>query len=107
MSEKVRDAVVKFNVRRKAERLAVRFPGIEGIKPAADWLGEPGSTAIHLGNAAEGGEIDGVSAADYYAEDPRERIYVFGVHRKLVDALEALGYSAEWYDGGTLLAWPS
>ena len=102
----------------KAEKLAKQFPGIHGIKAAAEWLGDPKSKAIHLGDIAEGGTIEsepsgdpeidnllkgGLPAADYYGEfrgggpwvDPR-----------LEKAVEALGYFVEWYDPGTMFAYP-
>jgi hypothetical protein len=82
-------------------RLSKQFQGIRGIQDGEFW-GAPG--AIHLGDAAEGGEIDGWPAADYHINYENQG-YEFGVHPKLVKALDKLGFFAEWYDPGTLLAY--
>ena len=90
------------------EGLQERFPGIKYIQDAAEWGGERYKEGIHLGNIAEGGEIDDVPGADYdaWVTDPSEEIYILGIHRKMVEALEEYGYFAEWNDPGTLIAWP-
>ena len=80
--------------------LKTMFPGVQGIQ---NWGASEGS--IHLGDAAEGGEICNIPAADYYAADRPP--YNNGVHRRLVDTLELYHYHYEWYDSGTLIAFPS
>jgi len=81
------------------------FPGIHGIRAGVE--GDIASEGqIHLGDAAEGGEIGELPAADYYSEDYEEKVYVMNVHKKLRDALDKLGYGIEWYDAGTLYAYP-
>ena len=85
-----------------AAKLAKQFPQIEGIKNAGEWGGEARyKDAIHLGNAAEGGMVNGSPAA--MGSD--HGYGIFGVATSLYDALTKLGFFAEWYDGGTLLAW--
>ena len=79
-------------------RLIKKFPGISGIR-ASEELGYA-KGAIHLGDCAEGGEIDGIPACDYYNEDYNESIYVMGVHRKLKEELENNGWYAECYNPG-------
>ncbi len=88
--------------------LQQKFPGISGIRPGEEWSGKEGDLSIHLGDVAEGGEIDGLPGYEYnsYEFDPQEETYVMGVHRKLADALDELGYFAEPNDPGTLLAYP-
>jgi len=78
------------------KRLNRLFPDIDGIKPYK-------TNGIWLGNAAEGGTIDGLAAADYYGE------YRGGypwVNPKLEEVLGKSGYFIEWYDPGSLTAWP-
>lgn len=82
-------------VEQKAEKLKKMFPGIRGIKPE-------GSNSIHLGDAAEGGEIDELPAADYYGEF---RSGYPWISPKLVKAVDSIGYFIEWYDPGTLKAY--
>jgi len=36
-----------------------------------------------------------------YDIDPEERVWQMGVHKDLIRALEAIGYHADAYDGGT------
>lgn len=90
---------------RAIKTLQAQFPNIHGIKDANEWSAgyKPGH-AIHLGDAAEGGEIEGWPACDYYAEDPLEQQYIMGVHKDLRQALEELGYYPECYDPGTYIA---
>jgi hypothetical protein len=80
--------------------LTKMFPGIIGIQDGYRWSGNQNSyrDSIHLGDAAEGGEIDGEAAADYGMQY---------IHPKLEQELENLGYYADWYDAGTLIAFPS
>jgi len=78
------------------------FPGISDIQDGEAWGGdERYKGSIHLGDAAEGGMIDGMPAADSYLDNND----TFGVHQDLATALDDMGYFAEWYDGGTLLAY--
>ena len=89
--------------------LQKKFPAISGIKAGEEWGGSDYDRAIFLGNAAEGGEIEGIPAAEYYAYptmDPQEKIWEGGIHRELIKALEDIGYFAEWNDPGTIFAWP-
>jgi len=83
-------------------RLRKMFPDIHGIKSADDW-GCKG--AIHLGDIAEGGEINGLPAADIYASDPEEEVYIMGIHYRLRAALTDMGWFSEWHDSGTILAY--
>ena len=83
------------------------FPDIAGIKDASEWGTYGEDTAIHLGNAAEGGEIDGYPACDYYVEDIGEEVYVMGVHFELHRLLTKHGFYVESYDPGTYLAFRS
>ena len=95
-------------VAKAVQSLQEQFPGITGIKEASDWGGPNYARAIHLGDVAEGGEIDGRAGANYNAweSDPWEKVYVLGIHRQLRDALDKLGYFAECHDPGTYFAWP-
>lgn len=89
------------------KRLQKQFPNINFSVPDGEAWGA-GKNSVHLGDAAEGGTIDGMKACDYYAYefDPDEKFYTFGVHNKLVKYLESLGYYAECYDPGTFIAYP-
>jgi len=71
-------------------KLKSAFPKIKGIRPDGE--------NIHLGNAAEGGTIDGAPAADWWTE------FGYQVHPKLTKLLTKLGYAIEWYDSGTIVA---
>lgn len=57
------------------------------------------------------GTEDGITAKDglrlfnYYAEDNKEVIYQFGVHKEIRNLLEKNGWFAEWYDCGTIMFW--
>jgi len=88
------------------QRLKKMFPDISGIQDGEAW--GAGKHSVHLGDCAEGGTIDGLPACDYYAGsmDPEEKIYVLGVHRKLRDAVESMGYYVECWDPGTFIAYP-
>lgn len=90
------------------EELKKRFPRIDYIHDAEEWGGEKYKEAIHLGDCAEGGVIDNIYAADYYsyAHDPKEKFYILGFHKKLIEALDELGYFPEFLDPGTAFAWP-
>lgn len=81
-------------VERVVAKIKKAFPEIKGIHKQFD------GKRIFLGNAAEGGTIDGMPAADYYAE------YGYSVHKKLTKLLSGLGYGIEWYDPGTIYAYP-
>lgn len=92
------------NTERIIKKLQRKFPDISGMRVLSDWSGNPNDVnSIHLGDAAEGGEIDGLPAADYYISNPK---WNFGVNPKLDRALKKLGYYSEWYDAGTLMAYP-
>ena len=71
------------------------FPDIKGICKQGDYV-------VYLGNAAEGGKIDGLSAADYYGEFRGGYPWI---NEKLKEAIEGMGYLIEWYDPGTLIAY--
>jgi len=76
------------------EVLKKEFPGIEGIRVSDDGEG------ILLGNAAEGGQVDGDYAAVYGYDGPPY------VNQKLKDEIDKLGYWTEWRDAGSLMAYP-
>jgi len=92
-----------------AEQLQKMFPKIHGIRTCEQWNGN--AKQIHLGDAAEGGVVDfdgqEIPAADYYSyeRDPLEHYYRADVSIPLYEAVKALGYTLEWYDPGTLLAY--
>ena len=87
------------------ENLQEVFPDIDGIRPSEELGYSAGG--IFLGDCAEGGTIDGVSACNYNAgfSDPEETIWTLGVHNQLASLLHQLGYFAECQDPGTYLAW--
>lgn len=85
----------------KIEKLKRQFPGIHGIKPAGEKEAKP--AWIHLGDVAEGGQIDELPAADYYGEFRGGYPWI---NPKLEAAIKAIGYHIEWYDPGTLRAYP-
>lgn len=79
------------------ELLTKTFPDIHGIKVVDE-------DKIFLGDSAEGGEIDGIPACDYYSEF--YNIYpMSGVHRELQKVLEDNGWYAEPFDPGTYHAY--
>ena len=80
-------------IKKAVEKIKARFEGIYGIRLD--------SNGILLGDAADGGEIDGLPAADYYGEFRRGYPWV---NPKLEQFLDKLGYMIEWYDPGTLVA---
>lgn len=57
--------------------------------------------------AGEISQIDGIPAFNYYSfeSDPKEKIYVMGVHKKLVAFAEAHGIFWECHDPGTWVAY--
>ena len=75
--------------------LTAMFPEITSIRRYGD-------TQVHLGNAAEGGMIKELPAADYYGEFTGGYPYI---HPDLKEAVEGMGYHIEWYDPGTLIAY--
>jgi hypothetical protein len=88
------------------DKLSRKFRGIDGIQVLSDWSGDDDDLEhLHLGDAAEGGEIDGLPAAAYWNQDYEERVYVMKVHKKLRKELQKYGYYPEWHDSGTLLAY--
>jgi len=102
--EKIYDKTQKV-----VDRIKRKFPKIRGIQVLSDWSHNYDDMEfIHLGDAAEGGQIDELPAADKYAYefDPQENTYEMGVHKKLVRELKKHGYDVvEWYDSGTLMAY--
>lgn len=80
-----------------AKRLSKQFPQIAGIRADGD--------SIFLGDCAEGGTIDDLPACQYYNEDYREVIYIMGVHKKLIEALEKLGFYPECNNPGSYTAY--
>lgn len=88
-----------------AKKLSKMFPEIKGICPGEEAGYSKGS--IFLGDCAEGGTIDGVSACVYDSgwKDPKEKIWIMGVHKKLYAALDKFGYFAECHDPGTYVAY--
>jgi len=97
----------RTDVKKAIQILNKQFPNISGIQEGEAWGASKNS--IHLGDAAEGGEIEDWPAADYNASawDTNEKIYLMGIHKKLVNMLEQLGYVAEWHDSGTVIAYPN
>lgn len=78
------------------------FKFIRGIHDGEEWGASKYS--IHLGDAAEGGSIDAVPAADYNMMFHHDS-HMPGIHPKLADLLDGLGYYAEWHDPGTVIAY--
>jgi len=85
---------------RAIEKLQQQFPDIKGIQDGERWGAGRGS--LHLGDAAEGGLIDGQPAASYYGPLPGWDTHT---NPKLEAALNQLGYYTEWWDAGTLVAY--
>ncbi len=83
-------------------RFKERFPDIEGVRVASDF--GDGDGVVLLGNAAEGGVIDGLPGAEYYPDPEIFGTYYPWINPKLERFLRFLGYRVEWYDPGTLLA---
>lgn len=48
---------------------------------------------------------DGLRLFDYYAEDYKEKTYIFGVHKEIENFLNKHGWFAEWNDPGTIMFW--
>ena len=48
---------------------------------------------------------DGMPLFEYYAEDPKEKRYILGVHKEIYNLLEEHGWFAEWNDPGTIMFW--
>jgi len=89
---------VDFSASELVNALKRTFPRITGIKKEDE-------DSIFLGNVAEGGEIDGCPACDYYAEDYQELLYLMGVHRKLHTLIDTFGWYVETTDPGTYYAY--
>jgi len=83
-------------------RIEKNFPNISGAE-----VRDP--RCVFLGDVAEGGEIDGTPACDYYAYDfdPQEKIYILGVHKELRKVVEDAGWFVECHDAGTYFAYPA
>lgn len=75
--------------------------GIRGVRAGCDF--DPSGAVLWTGEGA--GDIDGLPAFDYYAEDPQEVVYQMGIHKKLVQWAEERGLCWEPYDSGTYLAY--
>jgi len=94
-----------FNMTARAttvvKRIKKAFPNISGVDVHD-------KDKVFLGDVAEGGTIDGLSACDYYAFDfdPNEEVYVLGVHKKLAALVEKAGWFVECGDPGTYFAYP-
>lgn len=86
-------------VERTISQLKRKFPKIGDIKPIEEFAPRF-SDGLWFTQAAEGGEIKGMPAADYY-----EDYLVGGVHPDLQKELDRLGLYVEWYDPGTLFAY--
>ena len=88
------------------KRLEKKFPNISGICDGGP-MGY-GPESILLGDAAEGGTIDDFPACNYYGweSDPKENIWIMGVHKGLYKELGDMGWYAECYDPGTFIAYP-
>lgn len=87
------------------EILQGQFPKIDGICLGSE-MGYS-EDSIFLGDCAEGGTIDGDYACNYFGfeSDPKEKIWVMGIHRKLEACLNGCGFFAECHDAGTYLAY--
>ncbi len=90
-----------IRIKTAVESLSEQFPNIHGIKAGTN------EDSIHLGDVAEGGLIDDMAAANYYAEDYKEVIYCMGFQHKLNAALNELGFFAEWNNPGEATAYRS
>ena len=87
------------------KELEKAFPGISNINEGE--LYGYGKDTIFLGNVAEGGTIDGNSACNYYSfeSDPKEKIWIMGIHEQLVVKLSELGFFAECHNPGVYVAY--
>ena len=70
-------------------------PGHEWGQNAIFWTGESAIMA------------DGLEAYDTYAMDPKETIYVMGIHKDLIKWAESKKIFLEPYDAGTLIGYPA
>jgi hypothetical protein len=93
-----------MTIDQKVIKLQAQFPEISGIQDGEAW--GAGDGTVHLGDAAEGGFVGNLPAADMYAIDHEEVHYVMGIHKELREALEGLDMYAEFMDGGTVIAYP-
>ena len=82
------------------KRINEAFPKINDVEAR-------GNNTIFLGDVAEGGTINGVSACDYYGydRDPEESIWVMGVHHELAKMVGEAGFFVECQDPGTYFAY--
>lgn len=85
-------------VERTISQLKRKFPKIGDIKPIEEFAPRF-SDGLWFMQAAEGGEIKGMPAADSYGD------YGYDIHPDLQKELDRLGLYVEWYDPGTLLAY--
>lgn len=74
------------------------------MKNSEDFSSDYNDNAIWTGEGSEGN--DGLPLFDYYAEDPKEHVYVMGVRKTLHDLLNKHGWYAECYDPGTYFLQP-
>jgi hypothetical protein len=88
-----RDALTK--------KLGVLFPKMN-TRPSEAFDGHPGGIWI-TSESTPASNGDPLFA--FYAEDPTEQVYVFGVHREIREVLDASGWFAEPYDAGTWFLW--
>ena len=84
---------IKVSTEGMVDILIKEFPGIQGIH-------RNNKTVVSLGDAGEGGKIDGEVAAEYWGLKNNGHY----LHAKLARVIWEHGYYSEWYDPGTLLA---
>lgn len=82
--------------------LKQQFPGISGICKTES-LGKS-LGGIHLGDAAEGGTINGDPAAEYWDSLYRNN-ETPGIHDALSKTLSVFGFFIEWANAGEIEAW--
>lgn len=82
------------------KRIEKAFPEVSGVEAR-------GNDQVFLGDVAEGGTINGVDACNYYGyeSDPKERIWVMGVHHELRRVCKEAGFFVECNDPGTYYAY--
>jgi hypothetical protein len=87
------------------QRIARAFPKL-WMKDSEEF--DPGTRGAIWTTAedADATASDGNRLFDAYAEDFKETTYVLGVHRQMLALLDAGGWSAEFYDPGTVLLFP-
>jgi hypothetical protein len=73
------------------------------IQTSEEFDGQPG--AIWISGESGDESSDGTELFNYYIDDAEA--YEFGVHKEFSDFIKPLGFSAEWYDPGTLMLYRS